>query len=128
MKPPFAIALFVFLLAVASAGCQHADRAAPIRVDKSKRVRLRFNPDTAAIYHYNIVSEVAIDGKDQIRISYSRRISLGINLKFDRESNGDFGLELTFSRVYLSMTHGDSTEIDDANVGKVPGVRSDVLW
>lgn len=41
-----------------------------------------------------------------------------MNLKFDREDKGDFGLELTFSQVYLSMSHGDSTEIDDANVGK----------
>ncbi len=100
------------------AGCRHSNRPAPIKVDKTKTVLLRFNPDTAAVYHYNIVSEATIDAKDQIRFSYSRTISLGVNLKFDRESNGDFGLEMTFSRVYISMTQGDSTEIDDADVPK----------
>jgi len=114
----FAIAFSLFLFTSAAAGCRHSNRPAPIQVDKTKIVLLRFNPDTASVYHYNIVSEVTIDGKDQFRYSYSRTISLGVNLKFDRESNGDFGLELTFSRVYLSMTHGDSIVIDDTNVGK----------
>lgn len=114
----FAIAFSLFSFIAAAAGCRQSNHSAPIRVDKTKTVLLRFNPDTASVYHYNIVSEVTIVDKNKIRISYSRIISLGVNLKFDRESKGDFGLELTFSRVYLSMTHGDSTEIDDSNVGK----------
>jgi hypothetical protein len=114
----FAIALSLFLLTGVVAGCRHSNRLPPIQVDKTKTVLLRFNPDTAAVYHYNIVSEATIDGKVQIKFSYSRKISLGVNLKFDRESNGDFGLEMTFSRVYLSITQGDSTEIDDADVAK----------
>lgn len=87
-------------------------------MDKTKTVLLRWDPDTAAVYHYTIVSEATIVGKDQIRFSYSRTISLGVNLKFDRESNGEIGLEMTFSHVSLSMTQGDSTEIDDADVAK----------
>jgi Family of unknown function (DUF6263) len=114
----FAIALSLVLFTAALAGCRNSNRPAPINVDKTKKILLRFNPDTATVYHYNIVSEATIDGKDQIRFRYSRTISLGVNLKFDRGSNGDFALEMTFSRVYISMTQGDSTEIDDADVAK----------
>jgi hypothetical protein len=113
-----AIALSLLLFTATIAGCRHSNRPAPIKVDKTKTVLLRFDPDTAAVYHYNIVSEATIDGKDQIRFSYSRTISLGVNLKFERESNGEIGLEMTFSHVSLSMTQGDSTEIDDADVPK----------
>jgi hypothetical protein len=116
----FAIAFSLFLFTAAATGCGHSNRSAPIRVDKSKTVLLKFNPDTASVYHYNIVSQVTIIDKNRSLISYSRTISLGMNLKFDREDKGDLGLELTFSRVYLSMKYGDSTEIDDANVGKHP--------
>jgi hypothetical protein len=114
----FAIAFSLLLFAAAIAGCRHSDRPAPIHVDKTKTVLLRFNPDTAAVYHYTIVSEATIVGKDQITFSYSRTIVLGVNLKFDRESNGEIRLEMTFSRVYIAMTQGDSTEIDDADVAK----------
>jgi hypothetical protein len=114
----FAVALSLLLFSAAIAGCRHSNRAASIYVDKTKTVLLIFNPDTATVYHYNIVSEVAIEVIDQGRISYSRKMLLGINFKFDQESSGDFQLELTFSRVYLSMTQGDSTEIDDADVAK----------
>ncbi len=121
-KPRNAVfALLLFFFAVTTADCRHSHPAAPIRVDKSKTALLRFNPDTATVYHYDITTGAIVDGKDQNRsVGYTRTISLGINLKFDRESHGDLSLELTFYRVHLSLKSGDSMEVDDASVGKNP--------
>lgn len=80
-------------------------------------LKLHFNPRTNTSYYYNINNEseieVEVEGKDVINLNKS---TVGVNYAVDKDSAGNFLLNLHYDKIHLYSKNGDKeTEIDAGN-------------
>jgi hypothetical protein len=108
--------LFILIPVISCKSKSGADRDYD-KFDPAKTYTLRLNPLPGSSYHYDITSEtetkLEVDGK---KTGTESKSTAGVIFKMDKDSTGDFLLNMQYDKLHIYSKSGDiETDADAAN-------------